>query len=188
MYMKFLKMSLVAAIFTLTAGAVSAQSYKNTFKIGVMGGASVPSENASANVGLDLSYQHLVTPHVGLGIATGYNQFFGKENNGNTNNNFGVVPVAGLVRYYPSDKGFYLGTDLGYGIITGADKVAENSNVDMPSGGLYLKPELGWHNRNWNVFAHYTKVFTGDAGQIGDQKFNAGSVGVGVAYNLPLGR
>lgn len=178
----------MAAIFLFAASAVSAQSYKNTFKLGVVGGASVPSENATANVGLDVAYQNLVTPHVGLGVATGYNHFFGKENGSVKNNSFGVVPVAGLVRYYPKSEGFYLGTDLGYGIITGADKVASNSTVDMPSGGLYLKPELGWHNKQWNVFAHYTKVFTGDAGRIGDQKFNAGSVGLGVAYNLPLGQ
>lgn len=180
-------MSLATVLFTLTVGALSAQSYKNTFKLGVIGGASVPSENASAHVGLDVAYQNLVTPHVGIGVASGYNHYFGKENNGLNNNSFGVIPVAGLVRYYPASNGFYLGTDLGYGFITGAENVAKESNVKMPSGGFYLKPEIGYHNRNWNVFAQYNKVFTGNDGKIGDQKFNAGGIGLGVAYNIPLG-
>ena len=157
---------------------------------------AVPNENAGANAGVDVAYQNLITPHVGIGIATGYNQFFGKDNEvgGVTlnNNNFGVVPVAALIHYYPQAKGIYVGTDLGYGFITGDEKVATNSSVDRPNGGFYLKPEIGWHNRNWNVFAQYTKVFTGDDGKINvgnsSQKYNAGSIGIGVAYNIGLGR
>lgn len=190
------KVVLAAAMGILSISFVQAQSMKNTLKVGVMGGAAVPNENAAANLGVDVSYQNLVTPHVGLGIATGYNHFFGKDNDlGSTtlqNNSFGVVPVAALVRYYPQAKGIYVGTDLGYGFITGDEKVASNNSVNRPDGGFYLKPELGWHNRNWNVFAHYTKVFTGDDGKINignaTQKYNAGSIGVGVAYNIGLGR
>lgn len=177
----------------ITAGFASAQSasMNNMLKIGVNAGASVPSENASANVGLDVAYQYLVTPGFGLGIATGYNQFFGRDNglDGGTinNNNFGVVPVAALIRFYPMKTGFYAGADLGYGFIVGDEKVASNSNVDRPDGGFYLKPELGYHNRDWNFFLHYTKVFTGDKGKLGSQDYNAGSLGAGVAYNIPLG-
>lgn len=181
-------------MIVLSATFVNAQhvSMKNTLKFGVMGGVSVPNNNAGGNVGLDVGYQHLVTPHVGIGIVSGYNQFFGKENDGIKNNNFGVVPVAGLFRYYPASKGIYFGTDLGYGFIVGDAKVASNSLVERPNGGLYLKPEIGYHNRNWNVFLHYTKVFTADNGTISgvkeSQKYNAGSLGIGVAYNIGLGR
>ena len=183
----------VALIFA--AGAVNAQdlSYKNTLKIGVLAGAAVPKGNAAAGAGLDVAYQNLVTPNVGLGVATGYQHYFGRDKNTNDaaikNNDFGVIPVAGLFRFYPKAEGIYVGTDLGYGVIVGDAKVASNSNVNRPSGGLYLKPEIGYHNRNWNIFVHYTKTFTGaDPGKIGNQKYNAGMLGVGLAYNIGLGR
>ncbi len=142
-----------------------------------------------------MAYQNLVTPHFGLGVATGYQHHFAKENDINgtklDNNSFGVVPVAALVRYYPKAEGIYIGTDLGYGVVTGDERVAANSNVARPDGGFYLKPEVGYHNRNWNIFAHYSKVFTGDKGTINvgnaSQKYNTGIIGVGLAYNIGLG-
>ena len=193
--MKFLKQSILAAGI-LATGLVSAQSavMTNMLKVGINAGASVPKENASANLGVDLSYQHLVNPGFGLGIATGYNHFFGTENTINNvdvqNNDFGVVPVAALVRIYPQKTGFYGGADLGYGFIVGDDKVTDNAlyNANRPDGGFYLRPEIGYHDKDWNFFIHYTKVFTGDDGNVGSQKYNAGTLGAGVAYNIPLGK
>lgn len=190
--MKSIK-SAVLGLGILTAGLASAQSANmtNMLKVGVNAGVAVPSDNASANLGLDVAYQYLVNPGFGLGIATGYNQFFGRDNDvvGGTinNNDFGVIPVAALIRVYPKQTGFYAGADLGYGFIVGDEKVASNSIVDRPDGGFYIKPELGYHNRDWNFFLHYTKVFTGDKGNIAGQDYNAGSLGAGVAYNIPLG-
>jgi len=180
----------VLALLLFSGAAASAQdsAYTNMIKIGVNGGIALPSENASAAVGVDLGYQYLVTPGFGLGIATGYNQFFGKENDGIDNNDFAVVPVAAMFRYYPQTSGFYLGTDLGYGFITGDDKVASNSLVDRPTGGLYIKPEIGYHNIHWNFALQYTKVFTGSEGNIGSQDYSVGALGVGIGYNLPLGK
>ena len=178
----------------LTAGLASAQSSEmtNMLKVGINAGVAVPSNNASANVGFDIAYQHLITPGFGIGIASGYNHFFGKDNtvNGVTikNNDFAVVPVAAMLRYYPQKTGFYLGTDLGYGFITGDDNVAEGSTVKRPDGGFYLKPEIGYHNRNWNFAVQYTKVFTGDKGNIAGQDYSVGSIGAGISYNFPLGK
>ena len=178
----------------LTAGLASAQSSEmtNMLKVGINAGVAVPSNNASANVGFDIAYQHLITPGFGIGIASGYNHFFGKDNtvNGVTikNNDFAVVPVAAMLRYYPQKTGFYLGTDLGYGFITGDDNVAEGSIVKRPDGGFYLKPEIGYHNRNWNFAVQYTKVFTGDKGNIVGQDYSVGTIGAGISYNFPLGK
>lgn len=175
----------------VTVGLMSAQDaqMRNMLKVGVNGGFAVPNENASASVGLDLAYQNLVTPGFGLGIATGYSQFFGRENEGLDNNDFGVIPVAALIRIYPKQMGFYLGTDIGYGFIVGDDKVASNvGSPDRPDGGFYIKPEVGYHNKDWNFAVQYQKTFTGDKGEIGTQKYNAGSLGVGVGYNIPLGK
>ncbi|ROI10655.1 hypothetical protein EGI11_01810 [Chryseobacterium sp. H3056] len=179
----------ILALGVVTAGLVSAQSadMNNMIKIGVNGGIAVPAENAGGNLGLDVAYQNLVTPGFGLGIASGYSHFFGRDNNGINNNDFGVVPVAALIRVYPKQTGFYLGTDLGYGFIVGDDKVASNNATARPDGGFYIKPEIGYHNRDWNVALQYQKTFTGDKGEIGSQKYNAGAIGVGLGYNIPLG-
>lgn len=193
--MKTGKAILIGAALLFTTAAVHAQSMKNMIKIGALAGASVPSNNSAAAAGLDVAYQNLVTPHFGLGVATGYQHHFGKENDVNgtqlDNNSFGVVPVAALVRYYPKAEGIYIGTDLGYGVITGDERVATNATAARPDGGFYLKPEVGYHNRNWNIFAHYSKVFTGDKGTINvgnaSQKYNTGIIGIGLAYNIGLG-
>lgn len=191
--MKSMKKTILA-LGLMTAGLASAQNadMTNMIKIGVNGGLSVPQENAGGNVGLDVSYQNLITPGFGLGIATGYNQFFGRDNSVNgvniENNDFGVIPVAALIRIYPKQTGFYLGTDVGYGFITGDDRVASNATVDRPDGGFYIKPEIGYHNQDWNFSVQYQKTFTGDKGQIASQKYNTGAIGVGIGYNLPLGK
>ena len=186
----------ILALGLVTAGLVSAQSadMRNMIKIGGNVGLAVPAENASAAAGVDIAYQNLATPGFGIGLATGYTHFFGKENtvNGVTidNNDFGVVPVAALIRVYPKQTGFYLGTDVGYGFITGDKNVSSTTGVmvERPGGGLYIKPEIGYHNRDWNFALQYQKVFTGDKGEIGDQKYNAGALGLGVSYNIPLGK
>lgn len=183
----------VALLFFLST--VHAQSMKNTIKIGALAGVSIPSGNSSVAVGLDVAYQNLVTPHFGLGIATGYQHHFTKENELSgtklNNNSFGVVPVAALVRYYPKAEGIYIGSDLGYGVVTGEKNVATNSAVTRPDGGFYLKPEIGYHNRYWNIFVHYSKVFSGDKGNISisskTQKYNTGVIGMGINYNIGLG-
>ena len=186
--MKTIKRTILGIIlFTAYTSSAQDTSYQNMIKVGLNGGASLPTENAAASVGVDLGYQHLVTPGFGVGIMTGYNQFFGRENDGIENNDFGVIPVAALLRFYPKQSGFYIGTDIGYGFITGNEDVASNSSVDRPDGGFYIKPEIGYHNRDWNFAIQYNKVFTGDEGKILAQDYNAGSLGIGISYNLPLG-
>jgi hypothetical protein len=191
--MKMIKQT-VLGLGLLTAGFASAQNVAmtNILKVGINAGVAVPKGNASSSVGADVSYQYLVTPGFGLGVATGYNHFFGKDNTINgvsiSNNDFGIVPAALLLRYYPMQTGFYAGADLGYGFIVGDDKVSPSFSVARPDGGFYIKPELGYHNQDWNFFVQYAKVFTGDKGKIGEQDFNAGSLGAGVAYNIPLGK
>jgi len=191
--MKTIKKTIIG-LSIISAGVLSAQSadMRNMIKVGANVGMAVPQENTSAAVGMDVAYQHLGVPGFGLGIATGYTHYFGRENtvNGITvnNNDFGVVPVAALIRVYPKQTGFYFGTDLGYGFIVGDNQVASNAgSPNRPDGGFYLKPEIGYHNKDWNFAIQYQKVFTGSTGEIGSQKYNAGSLGLGVAYNIPLG-
>ncbi|ASK32392.1 MULTISPECIES: transporter [Chryseobacterium] len=187
--MKMFKQAVLLAGI-LTAGVASAQSVQmnNMLKVGANVGLAVPSDNLSAAVGVDVAYQNLITPGFGLGIATGYSHYFGKENNGYKNNDVGVIPVAALIRIYPKQTGFYFGTDLGYGFLVGDDKVASNTLVDRPSGGFYIKPEIGYHNKDWNFFVQYQKVFTGSKGDLVNQDYNVGNIGVGFSYNIALGK
>ncbi|WP_407404234.1 transporter [Chryseobacterium sp.] len=187
--MKMFKQVLLGAGI-LAAGLVSAQSTQmtNMLKVGATVGVAVPSDNVSAAIGVDVAYQYLVTPGFGLGVATGYTHYFEKDNNGYDNNSVGVVPVAAVLRFYPKKTGFYIGTDLGYGFLVGDNKVAANANVERPDGGFYIKPEVGYHNRDWNFFLQYQKVFTGSTGDMVNQDYNVGSIGAGFSYNIPLGK
>ena len=58
--MKSIKKTILA-LGLMTVGLVSAQNsdMRNMLKVGVNGGFAVPAENASANIGVDLSYQNL---------------------------------------------------------------------------------------------------------------------------------
>lgn len=195
---KYLLSGAVLAAFLFLMKDANAQTgglYKNTLKVGVSGGVAVPGNNVGGTVGLDLNYQYLVTNHFGVGVASGYQHYFAKENKLGTttidNNNAGVVPVAALLRYYPKASGIYAGADLGYGFVVGEDRVASNVNVNRPDGGFYIRPQVGYHNRNWNFFVHYSKLFTGSEHNIHlnneVQKYNLGNIGVGVQYNIGLG-
>lgn len=188
--MKTTLKKLALGLSLLCAGLIYAQdeNMTNMFKIGGNVGVALPSSNATMTAGADFAYQNLVTPGFGLGLTTGYKHYFAKENDGIENNDFGVVPVAGMIRVYPKDSGIFFGTDVGYGFITGPKHVASNSDIERPDGGLYIKPEIGWHNWHWNISLQYSMLFTGDKGQIGSQDYDTGSLGIGVTYNLPLGK
>ncbi len=183
-----LGLSILAVSFANAQQKAKPLSMKNMLKVGISGGVAIPSENASAAIGLDVAYQNLITPGFGLGVATGYTHYFGKDNIGLNNNDFGVIPLAAMFRYYPKNTGVYIGADLGYGFIVGSDYVASNFPLNKPDGGVYLKPEIGYHNNDWNLSIHYQKTFTDDKSDIGTQNYNAASLGFGVSYNIPLGK
>ena len=175
--MKKLMMTICAAGALLAGmGAANAQTYnteitpKNSWlKAGA--GVGIPvgklSDASSFALTADLKGQFLSTPHVGVGIATGYTHYFPKENF----ENFGSVPLGLFGRYYFSREGLFLGTDAGYSFQTGTGNNGE--------GGFYLKPQVGYHNRSWNVFGYYNGVFRSETN--GDHLQH---VGVGVTYNI----
>lgn len=119
---------------------------------------------SSFNLGLDLRAQYLFNPNFAIGLASGYSHFFGKDGF----DDFGVIPAAGFARYYFTPSGLFLGADLGYGFLT---------NVDNNSGGLYVNPQIGYHNRDWNIYAFYQNTFA-------ENNVDLQNVGVGVTYNI----
>ena len=135
------------------------------FKAGLTAGVpmSDTKDVASFNVGVDVRAQYLFTAHFAVGVASGYNHFFAKEEI----EDFGVIPLAGFARYYFQKEGLFIGTDFGYGFL---------SNVENNDGGLYINPQIGYHNRDWNFYGFYQNTFT-DA-------INIRSLGLGATYNI----
>lgn len=193
----FFGVASAALVFGQQTGSVNTDnpSMKNMIKIGISGGPAISSNSHSAAFGLDLNYQHLVTPGFGLGLSTGYTHYFGKDESVFMSpgvivesNDVGVVPVAALLRVYPKNWGVYFGTDLGYGVLLGDNRVATNVNApNRPNGGLYLKPEIGYHNRDWNFSIHLQKVFTGTDRNYNGIRYDVSHIGAGISYNIPLG-
>ncbi len=143
---------------------------KNSWlKLGINLGVPVGdniSRVSSFVAGLELKFQLMESQHVGLGLTTGYNHFFAKDNF----EDFGNIPLGGFIRVYPARSGFFAGLDVGYSLITGI----ENAN-----GGLYLKPQVGYHNYDWNIFGFYNHVFRSDT-----DGSSIGHVGIGATYNI----
>lgn len=163
------KVSIIAAVL-LGAISTNAQTSneinsKNSWlKLGIIAGAPVSdaSDYSTVSVGVDLRGQYMIDPNFGIGVVSGYNHFFGK----NDANDLNVIPVGAMLRYYPKYSGIYLGTDLGYSFVTN----------DGVNGGFYLRPQLGYNNSDWNFYGYYDRIFTNDN--------DVQSVGLGVSYNL----
>jgi hypothetical protein len=162
----FLFIGLLGLSSTYAQEPVDITPDNSWLKAGLTAGIPVgdASDVASFNVGLDFRGQYLVTPNFGIGVASGYNHYFGKDGF----DDFGMIPLAGFLRYYFTPSGIFIGSDIGYGFLTG---------VDNNSGGLYVNPQIGYHNRDWNIYGYYQNTFT-------ENDFNLQSVGVGVTYNI----
>lgn len=169
-----MKRIIILLTVALAAGRVQAQeateiTKKNSWlKFGVSAGVPI-GEVASTNsfmLGGELKGQLMTTPHWGIGLTSGYNHFFPKDNG----DHFGTVPLGAFARYYPKSSGFFVGTDVGYSFVTGP---VENT------GGFMVKPQLGYHNYNWNFFAFYNGVL-----RSADNGGNIQAVGIGTTYNI----
>jgi len=168
-----MKRLFISAVALFTVAQVSAQkpeevSNKNSWlKAGIS--ASVPvgklSDYSSFAAGVEVSGQFMRTKNFGIGITSGYTHFFAKDNA----EDFGTIPLGLMLRYYPMSKGFFVGTDVGYTFLT---------NTSGSTGGFYVKPQLGYHNYNWNFYGFYNQVFQ-KTGYIDVQ-----NVGAAATYNI----
>lgn len=169
------KLSMSVGMLFLMIGLVNAQqpeteiTPRNSWlKLGANIGLPVgkAADYSSFIAGVELKGQLMETKHVGIGLTTGYNHFFAKDNVAD----FGTLPLGAFIRAYPRRSGFFAGLDAGYSFITG---------VSNAKGGIYLKPQLGYHNYNWNFFGFYNSIFrsTANGGEIA-------SAGIGATYNI----
>lgn len=163
----------ILMVAVLVAGTTFAQNHqmdvtsKNSWlKVGLNAGLPVGDlDNISSfALGLDLKGQYLVTPNFGIGLATGYSHLFGKDGV----DDFGIIPAAAFARYYFKPKGLFLGADFGYGFLT---------NIHDNNGGLYVNPQIGYHNRDWNFYAYYQNTFA-------ENDIDIQVLGIGATYNL----
>ncbi len=169
------KANLIVVLSFLMSASLHAQTTqeitsKNSWlKVGAIAGIPTGNLNTASKfmAGIDLKGQLMTTPHIGIGLTTGYNHFFVKEGFGK---DFGTIPLGAFIRVYPEYKGFFVGTDLGYSLVTGT---ADNK------GGFYVRPQLGYHNYNWNFFGFYNSVFRNDT-----NGGNISAAGIGFDYNL----
>ncbi len=165
-------MKTVALLFSLfTFGIFYGQNTEITpdnswFKLGVTAGMPVgdTSDFSTFALGADVRGQYLVNPNFGIGIASGYHHFFGKDEV----DDFGMIPLAAFGRYYFDEAGWFIGLDVGYGFLT---------NVENNSGGLYLNPQLGYNTYHWNFYLYYQHAETENSTKIQ-------TVGLGVTYNI----
>lgn len=139
-------------------------------KLGINLGAPVGDmgDFSSFALGLDVAGQFMRTNNFGLGIASGYTNYFAKSEFDQAKD-FGVIPLGLMARYYPQSSGLFVGTDVGYSFFT-------SKNAD--TGGAYIRPQIGYHNYDWNVFAFYNQIF---------QSSPASSIqmlGVAATYNI----
>ena len=141
-------------------GAMNAQS---GFKIGANVGLPVgdASSFSSFVAGVDASYLWPVASDFNLGVASGAQMWFAKEN---TDNSLTIpVAVSGQYRFTPE---FSLGADLGYSFAT----------EDGAKGGFYYAPKAAYHFGPSEVNLSYRGI-SRDGGTLG-------SVNLGYAYSF----
>ncbi|MBP1841125.1 hypothetical protein [Formosa algae] len=128
------KSSTITAVFT----GVNVQEGLN-----IGASAALPLNSASniisTGVLLDVNFLYQAQRTIGIGLASGYGIYFGKDNEGswgpiNNKKDFRYIPVAAATRV-ALYNGIIIGTDLGY-----AFGLSENWD-----GGFYFRPMLGYN-------------------------------------------
>ena len=158
----------VAHLMAQSVDTDDINSRNSWLKIGASAGVPVGDMKDASKfaLGLDLRGQFMTTPHFGLGVATGYTNYFvdgeGKD--------LGAIPLGLMLRAYPKSSGIFIGSDIGYSFLV-------NSGDDENDGGLYVQPQIGYHNYNWNIYGFYNHIFY-------KENFNVPMVGVTVSRNI----
>lgn len=151
---------------------LSKVSSDNTwFKVGINAGVPFSTIQSSFVLGLDASLQFLETKASGIGIKSGYSNYFSSEN---SIKDIGEIPLAIMYRFYPTSTGFFTGIDAGYSFII---------NSPNTKGGIMARPHAGYHGDNWNIFAYYNVVLIQEANQE-----NIQNIGISLTRNIRLSK
>jgi hypothetical protein len=158
--------SLLVSSMLFAQEEINITNTNSWFKAGITAGIPVGDANDASSfaLGLDARGQYLVSPNFAIGIASGYTHYFGKDDI----DDFGTVPVAGFARYYFTKSGVFIGSDFGYSFLT---------NIENNAGGLYVNPQIGYHNRDWNIYGYFQNTFA-------ENDVKVQNVGIGATYNI----
>lgn len=172
--MKFIFIFVLSLLVTNNAFSqspdLSKVSSKNTwFKVGINAGLPLQPTKSSFILGLDASLQFLETKASGIGIKSGVSNYFSADKD---LKDILEIPLAIMYRFYPTSTGFFTGVDVGYSFIL------QSPNTH---GGFMGRPQAGYHNKNWNIFAYYNLVLIQEA-----DNDNIQSVGVSFTRNIRL--
>lgn len=172
--MKYLIFSLLS--FTITnhvfsqSPDLSKVSSKNTwFKVGINAGVPLQPTKSTFILGLDASVQFLETKASGIGIKSGFSNYFSSDP---AVKDLVEIPFAIMYRFYPTSTGFFTGIDVGYAFIL--------NSPNMP-GGFMARPHAGYHGKNYNIFGYYNLILNQEADQD-----DISSIGVSVTRNIRL--
>lgn len=152
------------------ATTLHGQEIRSWVKVGAHAG--IPATNNAGDVhfmlGVEAKYQIFRFNNLSGGVASGYSHYFGQsinyEERYGLTQDFGILPLAGMVRFSPLEN-FYIGGDMGYAF-----------GIGRGEGGLYYRPEVGWQNPEWNVFVFMQNVHQPNG------HFSA--FGMGIMYNV----
>lgn len=160
------KLFLVGALALF--GAMNAQTggFKLGAHLGLVSGDLKPAYGL--NLGVDAAYTWNVAENFDLGLATGYSNYVPKSDFSDAGGkSMGLIPFAATGQY-KFDGGFYLGADLGYGLLM------YDGETD---GGFYYQPKLGYtFSPNNSLYLSYKGVSQNGA--------TASSVNLGYTYSF----
>jgi len=172
--------SAVAAVAIFFSTNASAQ------KIGIGANLGLPTDDAySFAAGLDVRVQFDVTKQLSVPVATGYTNFFAKDNNYAHDGiisevpNYGYIPLKTGLKYFldPTGSGIYAMGEVG-----AAFGVTENAKTTF----LYA-PTIGysWSN-GLDLGLKYENAGKGDALRLVDDKNRTGQIALRIAYGFKL--
>ena len=160
-----MKKNVFILVFSLVTLTLSAQRNvdRTNFRGGINGGLVVGefSDAYSFGLGIDASHHWGVSKALDIGVATGFYNAFGSEENiseaGSTVEtefaNIQYLPIGASLRIYPGKNvGFKFGSDIGYAV--GINEGNE--------GALYFRPSLGIDLRNGSNELNISYFFVND--------------------------
>ncbi len=168
-----MKKLILSAVALFAFGFANAQDDDGGFRVGIHVGLPMGDvkDISSFNAGIDLAYMWSVGDGFEVGVATGYDNWFGSEED------FGpitveyedaaFIPLAGALKYSVTEN-FFVGADLGYAFYAGSEDDAE--------GGFYYQPKVGYQLPAIDIFVGYKGI--------SQDGMTASAVTLGAAYKF----
>jgi len=159
------KTILVLALLVSTL-SINAQE----FNLGLSGALPVgdAGDFTTFGVNLDLNYLTEISEQFDLGVATGYQYYFGEEISGFELDDISFLPIAAAARFNATES-LTLGADIGYAI---------GISPDGNDGGFYYAPKL-----QYGVTETLDLVLAYKAISL-DDNFSFGALTLGVEFGL----